>query len=102
MSKETPDIYEGNPPSLKVGLCQVLTEPWEVDANLERALAALDEAAGNGAELAITPECVLHGYGFDRDGDPRRVLDFAEPVDSPTIRKVREKVVLLKTFFAVS
>ena len=91
MAMKTPDVYEGDPPSLKVGLCQIFTEPWEAGANLERALAALDEAAGNGAELAITPECVLQGYGFERDGDPRRVLDCAETVDSPAVRKVREK-----------
>ncbi len=91
MPKETPDIYEGNPPSLKVGLCQVYTEEWAVEANLGRALEALDEAAARGAQLAITPECVLHGYGFETEQSPR-VLDVAETPDSPNMQRVRAKV----------
>jgi predicted amidohydrolase len=70
MADETPGTYVGDHASLKVGMCQVLTEPWETEVNLERALAALREAAEQGAELAITPESVLHGYAFEHEGDP--------------------------------
>jgi len=87
MSMKTPDIFEGNPPCLRVALCQVGTEQWAVDANFERAIGALREAAEKGARLAITPECVLHGYGFEGEGTPR-VLDVAETLDSPRVRHI--------------
>jgi predicted amidohydrolase len=92
MGEETARSREGDAASLKVALCQVLTEPWETEANLGRALAGLQVAAERGAELAIMPECVLHGYAFEQEGDPRRVLDVAEPLDSSTIARLREAV----------
>jgi len=45
-------------------------------------LGALEEAAAGGAELAITPECVLHGYAStDSEGYPERMLEIAERLD---------------------
>ena len=75
---------------LKVGLCQVYTEPWDLDGNLRRTIAALAEAGRLGAELAVTPECVLHGYA-DQDGpDAReRLLAAAEPLDGARVQQVR-------------
>jgi len=88
VGSKTPDLYEGNPACLKVGLCQVQTEAWAVEENFANALAALEQAAAAGAELAITPECVVHGYGWERPESPRRVIDVAETLDSPRIRQV--------------
>jgi predicted amidohydrolase len=87
MTMKTPDIYAGNPPSLKVAMCQVHTEQWEVEGNLARTLAALEQAAAEGAQLAVTPECVLRGYGFEVEGSPR-VLDVADSLDSPNVLRV--------------
>jgi predicted amidohydrolase len=88
---------DGNRPILRVALCQVYTEQWNVAANLERTLAALDEAARQGAELAITPECVLHGYGFDGVDDYRaRMLEVAERLDGPNVTRLCAKVKSLK------
>jgi len=96
MTMKTPDIYTDHPPSVKVALCQVHTEPWAVQANLQRTLDALDAAAGEGAELAITPECVLHGYANTCDDFARRMLEVAEPAAGPNIGRVRAKARELK------
>mgnify|MGYP005841428971 CR=1 FL=1 len=81
---------KGDFASLKVGLCQVYTEPWDLEGNLQRTLAALREAANLGAELAVTPECVLQGYP-DHDGAEAQemLLASAETVDGPRVRQIR-------------
>jgi len=90
LGKKTPDLWEGEPASVKVAMCQVFTEQWALDDNFARTLAALEQAAAQGAELAITPECVIHGYGFEDDESRGRVLQLADSVDSPRMVKVRE------------
>jgi predicted amidohydrolase len=87
MTRKTPDIYADNPPLLRVAMCQIRTEEWDIEGNLARTLAALAEAAAEGAQLAVTPECVLHGYGFEREGTPR-VLDLADTPDSANVTRV--------------
>lgn len=76
---------------LRTALCQVYTEPWAVRDNLGRTLAALDEAAAKGAALAITPECVLHGYAGKGEDYSERMHEVAEPADGETIRLFRKK-----------
>jgi predicted amidohydrolase len=78
---------ENPPAALRVGLCQVHTEAWDVEGNFRRLLQSLEEAHRQGAELAITPECVLHGYGFeDPDAQGQRLAEVAEPADGPRLR----------------
>lgn len=78
--------------SLTLGMCQVFTEPWAVEDNLRRTLAALDEAAQAGAQLAITPECVLHGYAGNEPKDfQERMWEVAEPLDGARLGRIREK-----------
>ncbi len=60
-----PDYIEPDTKTLRVGICQVYTEPWDIENNLKRTLLAINEAAEKGAEIAVTPECVLHGYSWD-------------------------------------
>lgn len=92
MEKKIPDIYSSDDPTVRVGLCQVYTQQWDIDGNTERALDALHTAAEKGAELAITPECVFHGYGFDNDVEVLKVkyAAIADTVESPRIRAVRD------------
>ncbi len=92
MNPKLQDIYADGKPFLKLGICQVRTEAWDVDGNLQRTQEALEEAAAQGANLAITPECVLHGYGFgkDREDTRCRLEAIAEAVTSPHIFLVRE------------
>jgi predicted amidohydrolase len=69
----------------------VATRAWDVDGNVAALLAGLETAAAQGAELAITPECVFHGYGFgDAQADSlARLRAVAEPVDGPNVSRVR-------------
>ncbi len=98
MTMLTPDLYAEPYPALRVGMCQVATEPWDIAGNLERTLAALDSAASAGAELAITPECVLHGYA------PIHTPEFLErsraaavAVEGPEVGAVRDRARALGT-----
>jgi predicted amidohydrolase len=90
LGKKTPDLWEGSPAVVKVAMCQVFTEEWAVEDNLARTLDALREAAERGAELAITPECVISGYGFEKPEQRGRVHELAETADSPRLARVRE------------
>ncbi len=91
MNPKLPNIYSSSDPFLRVGLCQVYTEAWDTEGNLERTLEALTEAARRGAQLAITPECVLHGYGFGQNAPEtqRRYIDVAEPLDGQRLAAVK-------------
>jgi predicted amidohydrolase len=51
----------------------------------------LDQAASQGAELAITPECVLHGYGpSSTRADRDRLGRIAEPLDGARLKRIRD------------
>ncbi len=76
---------------IRLALCQVGTEPWDVDGNAERTVAALEEAAAGGASLAITPEVVFQGYPSHASPEDRaRLRAIAEPVDGPLLTRVRD------------
>jgi predicted amidohydrolase len=53
----------------------------DVEGNLARCLASLDEAATAGCDLVVFPECALTGYMLDSAADARRC---AEPVPGPS------------------
>jgi len=67
---------------LRVALCQINTTVGDLDGNVDRVIAALEEAEDRGCDLAVFPELALTGYppedlllkpGFV--GDNRRALD---------------------------
>jgi (R)-amidase len=89
---DSPVSAAANTACLRVGICQVYTQEWDIAGNHRRLMACLEEAGRQGAELAITPECVLHGYGFENDGDrlKARLSETAEPLDGPRVSAVRE------------
>lgn len=88
--KKTPDLFESNLPALRVALCQIETEAWAVEQNLARTLAALEKAKQGGAELAITPECVLHGYASGSGPQyVRHMLAVAERLDGAHVSALR-------------
>lgn len=85
------DASDVESPPINVALCQVYTEQWAAAENTRRTLEALDEAADRGAHLAITPECVLHGYAERCEDYEGRMCEAAVPLESPVIASVREK-----------
>ena len=96
------DVDYGDVPLLNVGLCQVNTEMWAVEDNLGRTLDALEQAKAQGAEFAITPECVLHGYGPSHtEEDRRRTLAAAEPLDGERLARIREQAKALSLVVVV-
>lgn len=90
MPMKTPCLDAVDTPPLRVALCQIETRQWDLEGNTARTLDALREAAELSADLAITPECVLHGYGFDGVADlSASARAAAEPLDGPRVRSVR-------------
>lgn len=88
-----PDYYRYRFKSLKIGLCQVHTKQWAIEDNLERTIAAIESAAEQGAEIAVTPECVLHAYAWDdSEGKSQqfrqRLYGVAEPLDGEHLQLV--------------
>ena len=94
--KDLPDHYAEGYSSIKIGMCQVYTEEWKIEDNIERTLNSIDIAAGEGAEVAITPECVFHGYPFDdsqgkSESFRKKLYDIAEPRDSQHVKLFKDK-----------
>lgn len=87
----TPSLQEADYAGMQVGLCQIETVRWDLEGNFKRTLDALNTAHEKGAELAVTPECVIHGYAEANNAeDQARLQTAAEPIDGPRIRKIRE------------
>ena len=91
------DIKPGNEyPTIKIGMCQVYTEEWAVEANIRRTLEAIDLVASQGAEIAVTPECVFHGYASDESNGRseafrRRLYSIAEEPDGENLKLFRDQ-----------
>jgi predicted amidohydrolase len=62
-------------------------------ANLAAISRKLDDAAARGAKLAVFPECVLTGYGFESREAIRQV---AEPLPGPSTDQLARECVRLK------
>jgi predicted amidohydrolase len=91
-----PDYYSKGYSTLKIGMCQVYTEEWAVEANIARTLEAIDQAALQGAEIAVTPECVIQGYPVDENSGKsesfrKKLFSVAEPADGEILKLFREK-----------
>lgn len=65
-----------------VACCQLALAVGQIERNRAALRAAIEGAAGAGADVVVLPELAPSGYVF-RDGDEARAL--AEPVDGPTI-----------------
>ena len=63
---------------MKVAIVQMRVEMGRQQANLERALAGIAEAAANGAAIVVLPECPFLGWLS------ARVPELAEPVPGDT------------------
>ena len=94
--EELPDYYKPEYSKIKIGMCQVYTEEWMVDANIKRTLEAIDLAAKQGAEIAVTPECVFHGYAMDKtkgksESFRKKLYDIAESPDGEHLQLFKDK-----------
>ncbi|WP_232701518.1 carbon-nitrogen family hydrolase [Halobacterium wangiae] len=73
---------------MRLALAQLHVEPAAVDANVERAVDAVYEAAGEGADLVCLPELFNVGF-FAFDSYERR----SESLDGETLKTVRDAAV---------
>ena len=51
---------------LTIALAQICPVPGDADANAEKIISYMHQAADKGAELAVFPECSLSGYAPER------------------------------------
>ena len=65
---------------MRVAVAQIEPRLGEVGRNLEVCLARIDQAASDGAELLVLPECAIPGYMFD---SAEEALPFAEAIPGP-------------------
>ncbi|MCL9817063.1 carbon-nitrogen family hydrolase [Natronocalculus amylovorans] len=70
--------------TVSVALVQLDIEPVAVDTNLQRAAAAVETAAENGAELVVLPELFTIGF-FEFDA----YADSAVGLESPLVDRLR-------------
>jgi len=80
----------------KIASLSYIPVKWDKEANLTTIEKLAREAAGRGARILITPEGGLEGYLIDelRSSAQRtkweaRFQDIAEPVDGPSVMKIR-------------
>ena len=84
---------QGESAVVKIGLCQTATVEWDVEGNFRRVLEDITEAAKQGAELIITPECVLNGYAGPGLSDWKtRFPATTEPIHGDYLTRIRERV----------
>jgi len=74
-------------PKFKVGLVQ-MSMSADPDANLDKAAAKVEEAAGKGAEVVCLPELYRSPYFCQRED--AALFDLAEPVPGPSTERLSE------------
>jgi predicted amidohydrolase len=70
---------------VKIAAVQMDPKLKKKEENLEKILLRAREAAGEGAELIVFPECALTGYVFN---SRKEVLPYAETVPGPTTERL--------------
>jgi predicted amidohydrolase len=70
--------------SFLAGMGQILVEPGCPQANLDRAVDTIRQAASQGCRLVVLPECFDLGWG-----DPS-ARDLAQHIPGPPVRKLQE------------
>jgi predicted amidohydrolase len=70
----------------RVAVAQVGGAPGDVELNLERCVAAIDEAAAGGADLVVFPELALTGMQVERFGETAALAP-----TSPALAPLRER-----------
>ena len=72
---------------IKIAAVQINPVVKEKEANLEKILSKLREAAANKAQLVVFPECALTGYVFNSRDE---ALPFAEAISGPSTKKLAQ------------
>jgi len=84
----TPSNHPASPraaTTLCVATVQLACDLGDVQGNLNRATAFIEDAIRQGAKLILTPEMMPGGYTLEE-----KIWDTAEPFDGPTTRWLRD------------
>jgi predicted amidohydrolase len=73
------------PPIIKIAAIQMNPKLMKKEKNLEKILLKIREAAANGAQLVVLPECALTGYLYE---SREEALPYAETIPGPATEKV--------------
>ncbi|UCB43211.1 MAG: carbon-nitrogen hydrolase family protein [Dehalococcoidales bacterium] len=73
--------------NVKVAAVQMEPKLKKNDENLEKITLRIREAAGEGAELIVFPECALSGYMFN---NRKEALPYAETIRGPVTERLTE------------
>jgi 5-aminopentanamidase len=83
----------------------LMPEPWNKEANLAKLDRYARQAAGQGAQVVITPEGFLEGYVGNEKHSPgltrERYLTAGEAIDGPHMSRIRGLARELKIYLAV-
>ncbi len=83
---------------LKVAAVQTFSKLGDNEANLKTVLQLTREAAANGANLIVFPECMNAGYVWD---DPEHALDCADPIPGAMTRGLAQVTSELEVYVAI-
>lgn len=74
--------------TIRVAGVQMDPKIGEIDSNLRTIVDRFQEAAANGANLVVFPECALSGYGF---GSREEAMIYAESIPGPGVEVIAAK-----------
>lgn len=80
---------------MRVAVAQIEPKLAEKERNLETCLARLEEAAGQGAELLVLPECAIPGYMFE---SAEEAMPFAEEIPGPSSELLERECLRVGTY----
>src|SRR5215831_17865576 len=86
------DIRLGAP--MRVAVAQIEPKLAEKERNLDHCLARLAEAAAQGAELLVLPECAIPGYVYESGEE---ALSYAEEIPGPSTAALEDACCSLDT-----
>lgn len=72
--------------TVRVGVVQTLAELGDVDANIDIARGYIAQAADQGVQLLVFPECMNTGYLFD---DATQCRQVAETLEGPFVSELK-------------
>ena len=83
---------KSNPPErrgLRAAAVQFESLPGDKDANFRKIETFASQAAAQGVQLLVFPECCVTGYWFIRNLTVEQLAEFAEPIpDGPSTRRL--------------
>ena len=95
-------VFAADPQQFTIAGLRVVPDRWDKESNFRKLDRFAREAVAKGASVVVTPEGFLDGYvANDRDLDRKKYFAIAEPLDGPTMTRVRQLARDLKVHLMV-